>query len=141
MDHKKSTDVLPEPSEKLLHEKTIIANSFTVEGELEAKEDTLIQGRVEGSILAEDYTVRIGKTGHVKGEVFAKAIIAEGTTEGQLSAKEKIVLRQTAEVKGKILAPQVGMEEGCQFDGEVKMGAAATAVASTRTRKRQRNRN
>ena len=137
MDHQKSTDVLPETSERPIGEKTIIASSFIIEGELEANEDTLIQGRVEGSILAEEHTVRIGKSGHVKGEIFAKAIIAEGTIEGQLSAKEKIVLKQTAEVKGKILAPQVGMEEGCRFDGEVKMDAAATSVASIRARRRQ----
>jgi len=141
MDHQNNTDLLPETSEKPMGEKTIIADSFIIEGELEANEDTLIQGRVEGSILAEDHTVRIGRTGQVKGEVFAKAIIAEGTIEGQLRAKEKVVLKQTAEVKGKILAPQVGMEEGCQFGGEVEMDASAASVASTRARKGQRRSN
>jgi len=71
-----------------------------------------------------------------------KTIIASSFTfEAQLSAKEKVVLKQNAEVKGKILAPQMRMEEGCRFDGEVKMGAAATSVAWNRARKRQRNNN
>jgi cytoskeletal protein CcmA (bactofilin family) len=133
MDHEQSA----EGTDLNMREMTIIASSFTFEGEIEAKEDTLIQGRVEGSILAEDHTVRIGKTGHVNGEVFAKNVIAEGTIEGRLSAKEKIVLRQTAEVKGKILAPRVGMEEGCQFNGEVKMGKAAASAALARARRKQ----
>ena len=120
-----------------MREKTIIASSFTIEGELEAKEDTLIQGRVEGSIVADDHTVRIGKMGHVRGKVFAKNVIAEGKVRGQLTAKEKIVLKQTAEVKGVILAPQVGMEEGCQFNGEVKMGKAAASAALARARRKQ----
>jgi cytoskeletal protein CcmA (bactofilin family) len=133
MDHAENAEVTAET----MSEKTIIASSFTFEGELEANEDTLIQGRVEGSILAESNTVRIGATGQVKGQVFAKRVIVEGKVSGQLSATEKILLEQTADVKGKILAPQVGIEEGCQFNGEVKMGKAAASAALSRARRKQ----
>jgi cytoskeletal protein CcmA (bactofilin family) len=135
MDYERSA----EATSVAMGEKTIIGSSFRIEGELEAHEDTLIQGRVEGNIIAEEHTVRIGKKGQVNGEVFAKAIIVEGTIEGQLSAADKVVLKQTGKVKGKLLAPQVGMEEGCRFDGEVTMGTAAASVASNRAQRRQRS--
>ena len=131
MDHENGAEGIPET----MSEKTIIGSSFRIEGELEAKEDTLIQGRVEGNIIAEKHTVRIGKKGEVKGEVLAKAIIVEGTIEGQLVATDKVVLKNTGKGKGKLLAPQVGMEEGCRFDGELKMSKAAPSSASARARK------
>jgi len=126
MDHEKNPDIV---------ERTVIANSFTIEGELEAKEDTLIQGKIKGNIVVEDHTVRIGKQAEVNGEIFAKRVILEGKVDGQLRAKEAVNLRQTAEVKGTILAPKVGMEEGCQFNGEVKMDSSALSVASVRAQK------
>jgi cytoskeletal protein CcmA (bactofilin family) len=135
MDHENNPDVL---AQKPVGERTVIANSFTIEGELEAKEDTLIQGKIKGNIIVEDHTVRIGKQAEVNGEIFANRVILEGKVDGQLRAKEAVNLRQTADVKGTILAPKVGMEEGCQFDGEVKMDASALSVASARAQQRKK---
>jgi len=131
MDETKNSAALPETSERPIGEKTIIARSFNIEGELEAKEDALIRGRVKGNIAGEDHTVHIGKEAQVNGAIFAKKIVVEGKVEGQLRAKETVELRQTAEVKGTILAPKVAMEEGCQFNGKVKMNASALAAAAT----------
>jgi cytoskeletal protein CcmA (bactofilin family) len=135
MEDTKNPDSLLAPSGKPLREETIIAHSFAIAGEIEAKEDTFIQGRVEGSVLVEDHTLRIGRQAEVSGEILSKRVIVEGKVEGQLKATQAVVLRQTAKVKGTILAPQVGMEEGCQFNGEVKMDASALSVASARARK------
>jgi cytoskeletal protein CcmA (bactofilin family) len=138
MDQQMNPEVPAESSGTPMGEKTIIAQSFAVEGELVAKEDTLIQGRVDGSIVVEDHTARIGRQAQVTGEVFAKNVTVEGKIDGEVSAKETVALRRTAEVKGKILAPQVEMEEGCQFNGEVKMDKAAISVASTRAGRKQK---
>lgn len=135
MDLEKNTHISTELSAISVREETIIANSFTIEGDIVAKEDTLIEGRVEGSILAEEHTVHIGKQGYVSGEIFAKRIIAEGRIKGHLNAKETLVLRQSADVQGEILAPQVAMEEGCKFNGRIKMDVAATSAALARGRK------
>ena len=57
-----------------------------------------------------------------------------GASSKPVVAKEVVHLRQTAQVKGTILSPKVGMEEGCQFNGEVKTDASALLVASARAR-------
>jgi cytoskeletal protein CcmA (bactofilin family) len=134
MNDESNTDLPNGTSTQPVSEKTIIANSFTIEGELVAKEDTMIQGRVDGSILVEDHTVRIGKEGHVSGEILAKNVIVEGTINGRLSAKETVVLRKQAEVQGEILSPRVAMEEGCKFNGQVKMESVASTPSQRKTK-------
>jgi len=121
MEQEISSDDLMGTSSGSVREKTMIASSFSIKGDLVAQEDTLIQGRVDGSILVEKHTVRIGREGRVSGEILARKIVVDGKTKGQLSATETVVLRKNAEVEGEILSPQVVMEEGCKFNGKVKM--------------------
>jgi cytoskeletal protein CcmA (bactofilin family) len=130
MGSEKSTGVPTKSLAKAAPEETIIASSFCIEGDLLAEGYTRIEGQVEGSIRVEDHTVHIGKKGCVKGEIFAKEIIAEGRVKGRITAKEMVVLRQPADVQGDILAPRVLMEEGCKFNGNVKMDAAAPSTSA-----------
>lgn len=125
MEHETNRDDLTKPSTGSMHEKTMIASSFSIAGDLVAQEDTLIQGRVDGSILVEKHTVRIGREGQVSGEIVARKIVVDGRTDGQLSATETVVLRKDAEVEGEILSPRVVMEDGCRFNGTVKMEGGA----------------
>ena len=125
MEQKTHSDDLTKSSTEPMHEKTMIASSFSIDGDLVAQEDTLIQGRVDGSILVEKHTVRIGREGQVSGEILARKIVVDGKTDGQLSAKETVVLRKNAEVEGEILSPRVVMEDGCKFNGTVKMEGGA----------------
>jgi len=127
MDNMKKPAVL---SQKPAGEGTVISSSFSIEGELEATEDTLIEGRTRGSIVVENHTVWVGRLGEVSGEIFAKRVVVEGRVDGQLRAKEKVELRETAHMKGTVVAPKVAIEEGCRFNGKVKTGPSALAGRS-----------
>jgi cytoskeletal protein CcmA (bactofilin family) len=130
MEHETNSDDLTKSSTGSMREKTMIASSFSIKGDLVAQEDTLIQGRVDGSILVEKHTVQIGKEGRVSGKILARKIVVDGRTDGQLNATETVVLRKNAEVEGEILSPQVVMEEGCKFNGKVKMEVGTTSGRS-----------
>ena len=73
----------------------------------------------------------VGSTLTIKGEVsggedlLAKTIQVDGCVEGNLQGEEWIRLSETGGVRGKLIAPRVILEEGCDFKGTIDMDASA----------------
>ena len=66
----------------------------------------------------------------VLGDVYASHLTVEGLVEGDLHCTEAVIVRATAQVRGNIFAPRVGIMEGATFNGRVEMDPnAATAAA------------
>jgi cytoskeletal protein CcmA (bactofilin family) len=100
-----------------------IGPSISIKGDVTGSEDLLIQGKVDGSITLEQHAVSVGSEGHVNANINGRVITVEGRVEGDLIAKEQIILRGTAQVQGDIKAPRVVLEDGATFRGLVDMGA------------------
>ena len=98
--------------------------SIRIDGDVTGSEDLVIQGHVDGSVTLDDNAVSVGKEGRVHADIRGRIIIIEGRVEGDLTAREQIVLRGSAQVKGDIKAPRVVLEDGATFRGLVDMGAA-----------------
>jgi cytoskeletal protein CcmA (bactofilin family) len=106
-----------------------LGKTLLFRGELTAEEDVILQGRVEGSIRHARNLI-IGQDGSVLGDVYASHLTVEGLVEGDLHCSEAVVVRATAQVRGNIFAPRVGIMEGATFNGRVEMdGNAAAAQA------------
>lgn len=110
---------------------------IVVKGELHGAEDLLINGRVEGIVRVPGFTVTIGTSGSVAGEIVAARVIVHGLLEGPVRATEKVDLRDGARVVGNISAPGVAIAEGAEFNGSVDMRPSAVrerppAVAAAR---------
>jgi len=116
----------------------VLGKTLLFRGELTAEEDVILQGRVEGSIRHARNLI-IGPDGSVLGDVYASHLTVEGLVEGDLHCSEAVVVRATAQVRGNIFAPRVGIMEGATFNGRVEMdpGAAATQAAAARPPARQ----
>ena len=114
---------------------TILTSSLVVEGDLSAAEDLLIEGEVNGRILIPGYAVKIGESGRVTGQVSGARITVEGNVTGHLNASEKVILCQTAGVKGEIAAARAVLEDGCKFNGSITTDAVASSDTIARTRK------
>lgn len=99
-----------------------IGPSIVIRGEVTGDEDLLIQGHVDGSVALGQHAVTVGDGGRVKAGITGRVITVEGAVEGDLSAKEQIVLRGTARVRGDLNAPRVVLEDGASFRGLVDMG-------------------
>ena len=102
--------------------RAIIGPSITIHGEVSGDEDLLIQGKVDGSVDLELHAVTVGSEGRVKANISARVVTVEGEVEGDLKAREQVVLRSAAQVKGDITAPRVVLEDGANFRGLVDMG-------------------
>ncbi|MGE0160584.1 MAG: polymer-forming cytoskeletal protein [Gemmatimonadales bacterium] len=99
-----------------------IGPSIVVRGEVSGNEDLLIQGQLDGSVALGLNTVTVGGGGRVKADITGRVITIEGNVEGNLNAKEQIILRGSAVVQGDIKAPRVVLEDGASFRGLVDMG-------------------
>lgn len=105
-------------------EPATIGPSITIKGEVSGDEDLLIEGRVDGSVDLKEQAVTVGSEGRVKADITGRVVTVEGEVEGDLKAKEQIILRSSAKVEGDISAPRVVLEDGARFRGLVDMGEA-----------------
>jgi len=110
-----------------------IGKSVVIKGELSGSEDLTIEGHVEGKIELKDHLLTIGPNGRIKAQVFAKAVIVLGEVNGNVTASEKVDIRDGGSVDGDIVSPRVAIAEGAHFRGSVDMqrkGASASASSS-----------
>jgi cytoskeletal protein CcmA (bactofilin family) len=98
-----------------------IGKSVVIKGELNGSEDLTIEGHVEGKIELKDHVLTIGPNGKIKAAVFAKAVIVLGEVNGNVTASEKVDIRDGGSVDGDIISPRVAIAEGAHFRGTVDM--------------------
>jgi cytoskeletal protein CcmA (bactofilin family) len=102
-------------------EQVTIGKSIVIKGELTGAEDLTIEGEVEGKIELRDNVVTIGTNGRIRAQVFAKSIIVLGQVTGNLTAIDKVTIREQGSVEGDIVAPGVSIADGAYFRGTVDM--------------------
>jgi cytoskeletal protein CcmA (bactofilin family) len=100
---------------------SVIGKTLFVKGELEAAEDMLIEGRVEGSIKHTARELTIGVSGVVNADIDAKNLVIEGTVEGNIVGAESVVIRESADVRGNVYTGRISIADGAQFSGTVDM--------------------
>jgi cytoskeletal protein CcmA (bactofilin family) len=98
-----------------------IGKSVVITGELNGSEDLTVEGHVDGQIELKQHVLTIGPNGRIKAEVFAKAVIVLGEVVGNITASEKVDIRDNGKVEGNIVAPRVAIAEGAHFRGSVDM--------------------
>jgi cytoskeletal protein CcmA (bactofilin family) len=103
----------------------IIGAKIRIKGELVGEEDLTIQGYVEGTIDLKNNNLTVGKDGKLKADVSAKTIIIEGDVEGDLFGEERIVIRESSNVRGSLVADRVSLEDGAKFRGSIDMDISA----------------
>ena len=107
-----------------------IGKSVIIKGELSGSEDLTIEGQVEGKIELRENVLTIGPNGKIRAEVFAKAVIVLGEVAGNVTASEKVDIRDNGSVDGDIVSPRVAIAEGAHFRGSVDMQRGTKPQAS-----------
>ena len=136
-----------EPQRGLEKTTVNIGKSVVIKGELSGSEDLTIEGQVEGKIELRQNVLTIGPNARIKAQVFAKGVVILGEITGNVTATEKVDIRDNGSVDGDIAAPRVAIAEGAHFRGSIDMqrtGAkpegkteAKPAAASTSAQQQQ----
>jgi cytoskeletal protein CcmA (bactofilin family) len=98
-----------------------IGKSVVVKGELSGSEDLTIEGLVEGKIELRDHVLTIGPNAKIKAQVFAKIVVILGSITGNVTATEKVDIRDNGSVEGDVTSPRVAIAEGAHFRGSIDM--------------------
>ena len=98
-----------------------IGASIRIKGDVTGDEDLIIQGHVDGTINLKGHNVIIRKSAKVHANIEANQIIVEGELSGDMNGDEKVIIRETGNVYGNIIAPRVTLEDGAMFKGSIEM--------------------
>jgi cytoskeletal protein CcmA (bactofilin family) len=112
---------------------TVIGRSVTIRGELTGKEDLYMDGVVEGTIALLEGRLTVGPNARVMADIEARDVVIYGLVEGNVNATGRIELRESAVLKGDIVAGRLSIEESASMKGRVHLqerSGSGTATAS-----------
>jgi cytoskeletal protein CcmA (bactofilin family) len=119
-------------------ESVSIGKSIVIKGEVSGSEDLTIEGQVEGKIELRDHILSVGSSGRVQAHIVAKSIVVHGEVTGNLTAAEKVEIREHGAVEGDIVAPRVAIADGAKFRGSIDMRRdEPTAITDRATKGRK----
>jgi len=109
-----------------------IGKSVVIKGELNGSEDLTIEGHVEGTIQLREHVLTIGPNGRIKAQVFCKSVIVLGEVNGNITASDKVDIRDNGSVEGDLISPRIAIAEGAHFKGSIDMQRKGTPQAQAK---------
>ncbi|MBA3948982.1 MAG: polymer-forming cytoskeletal protein, partial [Acidobacteria bacterium] len=109
-----------------------IGKSVIIKGELSGSEDLTIEGQVDGKIELRQNVLTIGPNGRIKAEIFAKAVVVQGEVTGNITATEKVDIRDAGSVDGDLAAPRIAIADGAHFRCSIDMKREGGAKAEAK---------
>lgn len=100
-------------------EQATIGKSLVIKGEVTGSESLYIDGRVEGSINLPGNRVTVGRNGVVNANITAREVVVLGKLKGNLSASDRVDIRNEGSLTGDIVAQRVSIEDGAFFKGGI----------------------
>jgi len=98
-----------------------IGKSVIIKGDLTGSEDLTIEGQVEGKIELRQNVLTIGPNGKIKAQIFAKTVVVLGEVQGNVTASERVDIRDNGSVDGDLAAPRIAIADGAHFRGSIDM--------------------
>ncbi|MFW5947209.1 MAG: bactofilin family protein [Gemmatimonadota bacterium] len=85
----------------------------------------IIEGRVGGAVRA--HRVEIGPKGSVGSGLEVHEAVVRGRVKGPVKTEHRLLLEETATVEGDVTAKRLGLKEGGQVFGTIRIGQAPGA--------------
>ncbi|MEQ9256922.1 MAG: polymer-forming cytoskeletal protein, partial [Alphaproteobacteria bacterium] len=83
------------------------------------KTETVVEGEVEAD-LNDSRTIEVSRSGAFKGSAAVDTAIIAGTFDGQLTARNRLVVHGTGRLTGKVRYGQIEIESGAEVSGDVQ---------------------
>jgi cytoskeletal protein CcmA (bactofilin family) len=103
---------------------TTLGPDASFKGELSFDKGMRLMGKFDGKINTPG-RLHIAKEAKMQADVDAGSIIVEGDVNGNLSASDRIELKQSAHYEGDLRASKLVVDEGAVFNGHVSVGPDA----------------
>lgn len=106
--------------------KAVLGKSVVFKGQIQSREDLIIEGEVEGTIEMTEHRLTIAADGEVRADVNAREIEVFGALEGKAEAASKVYIRKGAKFVGDINAVAIVIEDGGYINGNIDLSRQLT---------------
>lgn len=111
----------PAAKRESAHSKTLtVGRDIVLSGQISACEKLVVEGRVEAS-LTDSKSIEIAENGTFKGSVEIDEAEISGEFDGALVVRQRLFVRATGRVKGKVRYGELEVERGGQVSGDVQV--------------------
>jgi cytoskeletal protein CcmA (bactofilin family) len=101
--------------------KAVLGKSVVFRGQIESREDLVIEGEVEGTIEMMEHRLTIAASGEVKATVVARELEVLGSIEGKVEAVDKVYIRKGARFIGDVHSAGIVIEDGGFIKGNIDL--------------------
>ena len=109
------------------HKKLIVGRDISLNGEIRTCDTLVVEGRVE-AVLQDCKNIEIMAPGEFKGAAEVDVADISGRFDGDLSCRQRLIVRAGGKVLGKIRYGQLEIERGGVLSGEVEVLPEAQIV-------------
>jgi len=118
----------PEADAKKSEEKKLtVGPEIVLSGQITACDRLIVEGKVEAT-LSDSRAIEIAESGFFKGTAEIDHAVIGGRFEGTLTVRERLTIRSTGRVQGKIRYGQIEIEPGGELAGEVQVAGRASNI-------------
>ena len=107
----------------------IVGRDICLSGEITACDTLVVEGQVEAN-LNDSHRIEITESGYFKGKVDIAIAERRGCFEGELIARERLIIYKTGRVTGAVTCSEIEIERGGIMSGTVDVATAATTLNS-----------
>ena len=100
------------------HRKLTVGPGIRLKGEITDCDTLVVEGHVE--LSAKSRLIEIAETGTVIGDIEVKTADVSGRFDGNLNVNERLTIRSTGRVSGKIRYNTIEIESGGRISGNVE---------------------
>ena len=101
----------------------LLDKGCTFEGKLTFDGTVQINGDFRGDITS-DGTLVVGRDAHVHAKIMVDTLVVNGIVEGIVEAKNKVEIRESAQILGDLATRSLVIEEGGILQGSCQMQSA-----------------
>ena len=98
----------------------IVGREICLSGEITACDTLVVEGRVDAT-LNESHRIEISESGYFKGKVDIAVAEIKGHFEGELIARERLIIRKSGRVTGKVVYTEIEIERGGEISGDIEL--------------------
>ncbi len=109
--------------------KLLVGRDIVLSGEITTCDQLVVEGRVEAT-LSDTRAIEIRESGYFKGNAEIDNAEINGTFEGNLTVRNRLLIHATGKISGKIRYGMLEVECGGQISGDVQMVSAEEAKRS-----------
>jgi cytoskeletal protein CcmA (bactofilin family) len=103
----------------------LIGKGVEVKGDILFTDVLRVEGRVVGSLVAENGTLIVEESARIEARVEVGVCVISGTLEGNVKAKSRVEIYKSSRVRGDITTPVLLVEEGAVLNGSIGMNEQA----------------